>query len=94
MQLDTTIQLPVASTVTVSTHFFGQPAGHGPVHKDGYHAVIIPQVKAGGNRTAFCNYLTSEAETVEDCQTFRNEALKILSSIHNKADDKKPQPQQ
>ena len=43
---------------------------------------------------AFCNYLTSEVETVEDCQTFRNEALKLLSSIHNMADDKNPQPQQ
>ena len=30
---------------------FSQPAGHGPVHIDDKHAVIIPQAKTGDNNT-------------------------------------------
>ena len=30
---------------------FGQPAGHGLVHTDEMHAVIIPRTKAGDNNT-------------------------------------------
>ena len=30
---------------------FGRPAGHGPVHTNENHAVIIPRPKAGDNNT-------------------------------------------
>ena len=33
--------------------FFGQPAGHGPVHTDENHAVITPPAKAGNNTYSF-----------------------------------------
>ena len=32
--------------------FFGGPAGHGPVHTDKNHAIIIPQAKAGDNKNS------------------------------------------
>ena len=43
-------------------------------------------------RTAFCNYLASEVEVLEDkgFQTFRNEAVKLLSSIQTRADEREP----
>ena len=39
-------------------------------------------------RTAFCNYLASEVGNLEerDFQTFRNEAVKLLSGIHKTAE--------
>ena len=45
--------------------------------------------------TAFCNYLASEVEVLEekDFQTFRNEAVKLLSNIHSKAEERGCQPQ-
>ena len=47
-------------------------------------------------RTAFCNYLASEVEALEDknFQTFRNAAIKLLSSIQSKAEKRSHQPQQ
>ena len=41
-------------------------------------------------RTAFCNYLASEVEALEDrdFQTFRNEAVKLLSDIQSRAEEK------
>ena len=46
--------------------------------------------------TAFCNYLESEVEGLEekDFQTFRNEAVKLLSSIQSRAEEHGHQPQQ
>ena len=45
---------------------------------------------------AFCNYLVSEVEGLEekDFQTFRNEAAKLLSNIQSKAEEHGRQPQQ
>ena len=47
-------------------------------------------------RTAFCIYLASEVEALEnrDFQTSRNKAVKLLSSIQSKADERRHQPQQ
>ena len=44
----------------------------------------------------FCNYLASEVEGLEekDFQTFRNEAVKFLSTIQSKAEECGCQPQQ
>ena len=45
-------------------------------------------------RTAFCNYLASEVEALEDkdVQTFRNETVKLLSSIQSRADERNCDP--
>ena len=47
-------------------------------------------------RTAFCNYLVSEVEALEDrdFQTHRNETVKLLSSIQSRAEERSHQPQQ
>ena len=47
-------------------------------------------------RTAFCNYLESEVETLEDrdFQTFSNEAVKLLSGIQSRVEERISQPQQ
>ena len=47
-------------------------------------------------RTAFCNYLASEVEILEerDFQTFRNEAVKLLSGIQSRAGERSHQLQQ
>ena len=37
--------------VTHIRAFFGQPAGHGAVHTDDNHNIIIPYAKAGDNNT-------------------------------------------
>ena len=44
-------------------------------------------------RTAFCNYLPSEMEDLEDIdfQTCRNEAVKLLSSIQSRAEERSHQ---
>ena len=76
---------------------FSQPAGHGPVHTDEKHAVIIPQQKKETTTcTSFCNYLVLEVEGLEekDFQTFRNEAVKLLSNIQNEAKECDHQLQQ
>ena len=46
--------------------------------------------------TAFCNYLASEMEGLDDkvFQTFRNKAVKLLSSIRSRAVERSHQPQQ
>ena len=46
--------------------------------------------------TAFCNYLVSEMEGLEekDFQTFRSDTVKLLSSIQSKAEECCRQPQQ
>ena len=44
--------------------------------------------------TAFCNYLVSELEALRGYfQTFRNEAVKLISSIKSRADERSHQPQ-
>ena len=45
-------------------------------------------------RTAFCNCLTSELEALEGSgfQTFRNEAVKLLSGMQSKSDERTRQP--
>ena len=75
--------------------FFGRPAGQVPVHTDEDHAVIIPQ-KAGDNKNSFCNYLALELKSLEDkdYQTFRNKAVKLLSSFQMRAEERGHQPQQ
>ena len=47
-------------------------------------------------KTAFCNYLASEVEALgdKDFQTFRNEAVKLISSIQSRAEERGSQPQQ
>ena len=47
-------------------------------------------------RTAFCNYLASEVEALEerDFQIFRNEAVKLLSGIQCRPEERTHQPQQ
>ena len=47
-------------------------------------------------RTAFCSYLASEVEALgdRDFQTFRNEAMKLLSGIQSRADERSHQPKQ
>ena len=47
-------------------------------------------------RTAFCNYLASEDEVLEDrdFQTFRNVAMKLLSGSQSRAEERTCQPQQ
>ena len=56
-------------------------------------ALFIGQRKATTTRSAFCNYLALEVEGLEekDFQTFRNEAVKLLSNIQSKTAQ---QPQQ
>ena len=45
-------------------------------------------------RTAFCNYLASEVENLEerDCWTFRNEDVKVLNGIQSRAQEGTHQP--
>ena len=45
---------------------------------------------------AFCNYLSSEVEGLEekDFQTFKNKAVKLLSNIQSRAEECGRQPQQ
>ena len=59
---------------------------------DENHGVIIQERTP---RTAFCNYLALEVEGLEekDFQTFRNEAVKLLSNIQSRAEHGH-QPQQ
>ena len=47
-------------------------------------------------RTAFCNYLVLEVEGLEvnELQTFRNKAAKLLSNIQSNAEECGRQPQQ
>ena len=47
-------------------------------------------------KRAFCNYLASDVENLEkrDFQTFQNEALKLLSRIQSRAEERTRQPQQ
>ena len=45
---------------------------------------------------AFCNYLASEVDALEerDFQTLRNQAVKLLSTIHSRAKEMRCQPRQ
>ena len=44
--------------------------------------------------TVFCNYLALEVLEEKDFQTFKNEAVKLLSNIQSKAEECGRQPQQ
>ena len=52
--------------------------------------------KQGTTRTALCNFLMSEVEGLEekDFQTFRNQAVKLLSNIQSKTEEHGHQLQQ
>ena len=47
-------------------------------------------------RTAFCNYLASEVQNLEEreFQAFKNEAVKLLSGIQSSTEERNHQPQQ
>ena len=47
-------------------------------------------------KTPFCNYLASDLEALQDgdIQTFRNEAVKLLSGIQSRPEERTRQPQQ
>ena len=75
---------------------FGRPAGHGPVHTNEKHAIIIPQAKAGDNTYSLLQLSGVGGGGIrgENFQTFRNEAVKLLSNIQSKAEKCGGQPQQ
>ena len=62
--------------------FFSRPAIYKPIGTDENHAVINYQT----TRTAFCNYLATEVEALEDrdFQAVRNQAVKLLCSIQSR----------
>ena len=60
------------------TRPFVRPAGHGPVHIDKNHAVIIPQAKAGDTKNSLLQIpivLKVEGLEEKDFQTFRNDTF-------------------
>ena len=61
---------------------------------------FLGQKQETTTHTAFCNYLLSEVEGLEEknFQTFRNEAIKLLSNIQSRAEEhghlvQQPHPQ-
>ena len=69
-----------------------RPACHGPLCTDENHAVLRQET----TRTAFCNYLVSWVEALQEreFQMFKNEALKLLSGIQSRAEERTSPPQQ
>ena len=57
---------------------------------------FLGQKQETTTHTVFCNYLASEVEGLDerDFQTFRNEAVKLLSTIQSKAEECGHQPEQ
>ena len=57
---------------------------------------FLRQKQETTTHTGFCNYLASEVEGLEekDFQTFRNEAVELLSNIESRAKEQGHQPQQ
>ena len=96
MQSDTTRQPSVTSPSTVSgcSSVTQQVMDQFAQMKIMLSSFLGPRQEAA--RTAFCNYLASEVVALEDrdFQTFRNEAVKLLSGIQSRADDRSHQPQQ
>ena len=96
-RLDTTLQPPQVTSLTAVS-------GHSSVNQqvmDQFTEMktILSSVlrqKQETTHPTFCNYLASEVEGIEDkdLQTFRNEAVKLLSSIQNRAEEQGRQPQQ
>ena len=76
--------------------FFSRPAGHGLVCTDKTMLSSFLTPRQETTRTVFCNYMASEVEALEDkdFQTFRKEAVKLLSSIQSRTEERSFQPQQ
>ena len=76
---------------------FGRPAGHGPVHTDANNAFFIPRAKAGHYNKYSLLQLSGVGRgglEEKDFQTFRNEAVKLLSNTQSRAEECGRQPQQ
>ena len=92
----TTVQPPVTSPWTVSQHSLvdQQVMDQFAQMKTMLSSFLRPRQET--IKTALCNYLASEVEALENryFQTFRNEAIKLLSGIQRRAEERSCQPQQ
>ena len=73
-----------------------RPVGHGPVCTDENYDVILFRPRQESTRTAFWNHLASEVKALDDrdFQTFKHEAVNLLSSIHSRTEERTHQQQQ
>ena len=96
MRSDTTIQSSLTSPSTVSTHslYDKQVMNHFTQIRTMLSSFVGQKQETTG--TAYCNHPASEVEGLKDTdfQTFRNEAVKLLSSIPSRAQGRGRQPQQ
>ena len=97
LSTDTTLQPQQVTTSTAAS-------GHSSVDRQvmdqftqmrSMVSLFLGQKQETTTHTVFCNYLGSEVEGLEDrdFQTFRNEAVKLLSNIQSKAEEHGRQPQ-
>ena len=96
MQSDTSIQPSVTSPRSVSRH---SPVNQQVMDQFALMSTMLPSFlrpMEETTRTAVCNYLASEVVGLEDkdFQTFRNEAVKLLSSIQSRTAARGHLPQQ
>ena len=95
---DTIYQPSIYNTASTSgvPAFISRPAGHGSICPDENCAHIFPWAQAVDHQNSFCNNLAFEVEKMEDrdFQTFRNEAVKLLSGIQSRKEKRNHQPQQ
>ena len=96
MRSDTRIQPSVTSRSTISVRSLADQQVMDQFAQMRTMLSSFLEPKQETTRTAICNYLASEMETLEDrdFQTFRNEAVKLLTSIQSRSEEKSHQPQQ
>ena len=94
MRSDTTIQPSVTNPSSVSQHSTvdQQVMDQFAQMETMLSSFLRPRQKT--TRTAFCNYLAREVEALEErgFQTFRNEAVKLLSGIQSRAEKGRVSP--